>query len=114
MQEHFNERKVNSRKIKNAPAFLNLDNYIGKYLDDFYGQVQVIKNRGTLRIHFLDGMKGDLRHWHHNTFRIIWDNELYGRSFINFNLNDFGEVANLSIDKIGLFPFGEMFDKFDE
>jgi len=93
---------------------INLNAYLGSYQDNFYGQIQIIKQGQNLKIHFLEGLKGDLSHWHYNTFRITWDNELYGQSFINFNLNETGEINNLTIDKIGLFPFGEVFEKMTD
>ncbi len=89
----------------------DLKSYIGEYANDFYGLIKIHLEEDNLNVRFLNGMRGELSYWQYNTFRISWENELHGQSLINFDRDYQGKVIGLAIDKIGLFPFNEVFQK---
>lgn len=88
-----------SRKKKTKPT-LSLEDYVGIYDSEAYGKVVVEKEGKNLKIKFWDDsdLKGDLEHWHFDTFRNIWKNPALREEFMQFHLNKKGEVEALDYE----------------
>jgi len=76
-----------------------LQNYTGVYKDQLYDNAEVFLEDGELTIRFWDDeeMTASLEHWHHDTFRVIWDNQALREDLLTFRLGFDGEVE--SFDK---------------
>ena len=71
----------------------SLSDYAGKYENDLYGETSLTVVDGSLKLSLWDDtITGTLEHWHHNTFRIIWDNKAKREEFVSFQLNIGGEI----------------------
>ena len=65
---------------------LPLDRYAGKYLDPLRGEIVVSADAGGLKVRYSNAFVGRLKHWHHNTFRAVWEADWRGPALINFTL----------------------------
>ena len=89
-----------SRKTGTQPA-LALDQYVGDYVSDVYGDVAIAMEDGKLVLRYSDDYTADLEHWHHDTFSAKWRRAGSGRSFVTFSLDSRARVASLDLNEIG-------------
>jgi hypothetical protein len=65
--------------------------YAGTYHSDIYGKISVEEKDGNLRLLFADSprLNATLRHWHYDTFEILWDEKHAWFSFgiVKFNMD---------------------------
>lgn len=102
-------KKREDERAKNTNPSLALEKYAGDYSDQMYGDAKVAFENGKLRANFGPNFRGTLEHWHFDTFRVKWDDEVAGQSFINFKLNSQGKVDMMSME--GLADFKRQPDK---
>lgn len=55
-----------------------LDAYAGTYVDVPHGDLVVKHDNGKLTLQFGGGEVGDLEHWHHDVFRVRWQDRVNG------------------------------------
>ncbi len=94
------EEKLQESRQKNTSPSLPLDNYSGIYHDPLSGDATINLESGQLRFHYNVRHSGKLEHWHHNTFRVHWENQIFDmadKTFLNFHLNKEGKVASLEV-----------------
>lgn len=75
--------------------------YCGTFEDKMYGQAEVKLNEGELFIKLLPTEKyfyGQLSHWHHDSFKVQFDDPFLPFALINFELDDDGSVTGFKID----------------
>jgi CubicO group peptidase (beta-lactamase class C family) len=74
--------------------------YAGTYHSDIYGKISVEEKDGNLRLLFADSprLNATLRHWHYDTFEILWDEKHAWFSFgiVKFNLD--GKLQVIGMD----------------
>ena len=95
--------KREAERIKNTSPSLSLEKYAGDYTDEMYGDAKVTLEKGALKARFGPHFNGTLEHWHYDTFRVKWDDEMAGQSFINFKLNSQGKIDTMSIEGLADF-----------
>jgi CubicO group peptidase (beta-lactamase class C family) len=88
-------KKEEKDRVKDTKPSLALDKYAGKYNDDKYGTVKVVKEKDKLVLHFGPAFVGDLEHWHYDTFRATWRDPIFPKVLVTFTLNGQGKVAEL-------------------
>lgn len=69
-----------------------LDAYAGPYVDTPHGDMVITHEGGKLTLQFGGGEKADLEHWHHDVFRVRWQDRVNGwaDSFAAFALDATG------------------------
>jgi CubicO group peptidase (beta-lactamase class C family) len=97
------QQKIEADRIRNTNPSLSLENYAGNYTDEMYGDMKVTFENGKLKAKFGPYFNGTLEHWHYDTFRVIWEDEVQGQGFINFKLNSQGKVDLMNVEGLGEF-----------
>ena len=102
------KRQVEAQKARrrsDTKPSLALAAYAGKYADPFYGEMEVTFADGKLRLSIGKGdtRSADLEHWHHDTFRTVWQRRWLGEGLVSFQLNSVtGEVEAINISGVQL------------
>jgi CubicO group peptidase (beta-lactamase class C family) len=97
------EKKREDARVKGTQPSLELKGYSGTYTDQMYGDAKVVEENGKLVLSYGAAFKGDLEHWHYNTFRATWRDRTLGKSLITFNLNAAGKADGLNIENLADF-----------
>jgi CubicO group peptidase (beta-lactamase class C family) len=98
------QRHRERARIVGTEPSLPLDRYAGTYIDSLYGEMNVDQVAdGSLVLRFGHLWKGDLEHWHFNTFRVHWQDSSMGQSFLTFSLAPDGRVRMMSLEEFGDF-----------
>lgn len=95
-----------SRVAVSSPT-LPLENYTGVYVDSLYGEVKVSLESSGLTLHVMHSKRlvADLKHWHYDTFRVVFrDRRMGNRQVVRFELDATGDVHE--IDFVGFTTFG--------
>lgn len=90
-------------RVADAPPSLPLSAYPGTYAGRALGEATVAIDSG--RLVFEHGsLRGTLEHWHHDTFRVRWEDPAWraaaGAGWISFRLGRAGEVEALDLEAI--------------
>ena len=92
------QKKQNENRISNAPANLELKNYVGFYTHKMFGKLHVTIKNNRLQFNFNNYTFFDLEHWHYNTFRSSKHPEWRYRTFLNFPLNKDGKIEKVEFN----------------
>lgn len=76
--------------------------FAGRYVDAWYGPVEISELSGKLRIDFLKtpNMAGVLSHWQYDTFRTEWDDSSIEPAYVTFSLDAEGKVARITMKPV--------------
>ena len=80
---------------------LPLVHYAGGYEDAYCGRMTVTHEDGALVLRYGREHRGDLTHWHYDTFLVTWRQRHLDRSFATFALNSKGAVETLTLEDTG-------------
>jgi CubicO group peptidase (beta-lactamase class C family) len=97
--------KLKQTRHHNTTPSLDLEEYVGNYQQEMYGNVSVRVVENALEFIFNDFVSFRATHWHFDTFRSDKHNRYRTSIMINFNLDQSGKVEELEV-------FGETFKKF--
>jgi CubicO group peptidase (beta-lactamase class C family) len=95
-------RHVAARDARSKPS-LPLANYTGTYRDAWYGDVEIARANGKMRLRMKPSpdLVGTLEHWQHDTFIVRWDQRwLNADAFVNFSLDPDGAVRDVRMEAI--------------
>lgn len=97
------EKKLEDARVKNTKPSLALEKYAGTYSGAMYGDAKVSLENGHLVLRFLPAPNfvGDLEHWHYDTFRVKWRDQIvypFPKGFVTFTLDAQGAVGEMKID----------------
>jgi len=96
------EAKLATAHDPAAKPSLPLEDYAGTYHNDFYGNVTVTFDKGSLRLAFGNpDFSATLVPWNHDTFQAPWKDRLFGKGYITFDLDALGDVADLKLAGVG-------------
>lgn len=109
MLENWKKREENFEKenlrreevrVKNTKPSLELEKYTGLYEDKMYGKAEIRIEKEKLFMQFLPSptMKGELKHYHYDSFYIDWEDEFLTRGWIKFDMNFDASVKSFSIE----------------
>jgi CubicO group peptidase (beta-lactamase class C family) len=90
--------KLEAARIKNTKPSRPLEEYVGSYSDDLYGEFRIRKVNGVLVAQYGPRLIADLEHWHFDTFRGRWRNKQIGKIFVTFHLSPEGKPEELVAD----------------
>jgi CubicO group peptidase (beta-lactamase class C family) len=98
------EKKRNDERVKDTKPSLALNNYVGTYTDEMYGDLKVEQNEGgNLVVRYGPAFIGDLEHWHYDTFQAAWRDRTLGKGLVTFTLGAQGKVESVKIQNMADF-----------
>ncbi|HET9984864.1 MAG TPA: serine hydrolase [Longimicrobiales bacterium] len=95
--------KVEAARVKGTKPSLPLHKYAGVYTDSLYGKVSVALENGHLVATSGPAFVADLEHWHYDTFRAVFRNHAYGKTYMTFAVDKMGQVGALDVDDFAVF-----------
>ena len=88
-------------RVSNTTPSCPLAQYAGVYEDAYCGRLTVTREDGALVLRYGQSHRGDLTHWHYDTFLVTWRQRHLDRSFATFALNSTGTVETLTLEDTG-------------
>lgn len=95
MREDFESTRITGTTVTHP-----LRDYVGYYNNDLYDRATISYENDTLWLTLFDdeeNLKAELEHWHHNTFRINWENPALREDFLQFHMDYEGSIDRLEI-----------------
>jgi CubicO group peptidase (beta-lactamase class C family) len=92
------ERRLVASRVENTKPSLPLARYVGTYHNPLPGDATVTMKDGKLYFFYNRRHRGYLTHWHYDTFRIVWINNIMDMSekaFVRFAMTENGKVYKL-------------------
>ncbi|TVQ65084.1 MAG: serine hydrolase [Balneolaceae bacterium] len=73
--------------------------YTGRFHSDLYDGLTIREQNGKLLLTLFDDpeLTAVLEHWHHNMFRVLWENRALREEFIHFRISDEGRIDTAEI-----------------
>lgn len=97
-----------ARKSDTNPT-LSLNDYVGTYHADMYGEITIKNENGKLRLDFSHSpdLSATLSHWHYDSWKIEWDqvHAWFDFGLLSFDLNDELKITGMKINV----PNGDIF-----
>jgi CubicO group peptidase (beta-lactamase class C family) len=97
------EAELAAKRVPNTHPSLAVEKYAGKYSDTEYGDINIAKKDGKLRIDYGPERQGTLEHWNYDTYQIVWDDPMIDKCLAGFQLNQNGEAALVEISDLAIF-----------
>ncbi|HEX7334534.1 MAG TPA: serine hydrolase [Pyrinomonadaceae bacterium] len=97
------EKKAESERVQGTSPSLALDKYAGTFQSEMYGEAKIALENDKLVLRFGPNFTGDLQHWHYDTFRVVWRDQMQGKGFVNFRLNTAAKVDVINIENLSEF-----------
>jgi CubicO group peptidase (beta-lactamase class C family) len=93
---------IKNARVDNTKPSLAQNSYTGAYQSDIYGLIEVKEENNRLRLYFEDAprLTATLKHWHYDTYEIIWDEKHAWFNFgtLQFLLNNKLEVTGIDFN----------------
>jgi CubicO group peptidase (beta-lactamase class C family) len=89
-------------RVLNTKPSLALTAYVGTYADPLFGSITISIENETLVGENIKLGKGAISHWNYDTFQLAWDKKWYGKTGLNFRLNQEGKVSSVEMDGVSL------------
>ncbi|WP_158508999.1 alpha/beta fold hydrolase [Gemmatirosa kalamazoonensis] len=99
------QQRAEAQRVPNTKPSLPLSAYAGTYSDSLYGDMTIREENGKLNLTFGPIWKGELEHWHFDTFHTKFDTPVLGTIPITFHLNAAAKVDELATDLAGPVTF---------
>ena len=91
-------------QVKNTKPSVPVEKYVGQYLADIYGKIEVKKEGDKLRLSFehSNRFNATLEHWHYDVWKIKWDNAAdlswFHFATVRFEMDNNLNVTGLDFD----------------
>ncbi len=97
-QKEFDRR--DSIRVKNTTPSLPLEKYTGIYEDKMYGKAEVSVKDGSLFLQFLPSkeFRGELKHYHYDTFTIDWADQFLTKGWVKFEMDFNADIEKFTIE----------------
>jgi CubicO group peptidase (beta-lactamase class C family) len=96
------KRAWENSQIKDTKLSHNMDDYVGTYMSDVYGAVEISKNKKNnlyLKMMHTPDYQGELKHWHYDTFTVKFDKAIsLPEGTVSFVSDKTGKIIELQID----------------
>lgn len=106
--------EIESQRELNTNPSVDISKLAGEYYDDLYADIVVKYEEDNLHIVFWEDetLIADLEHWEHDKWRAIWRNPAQREKFLEFVIDENGEVSSLDITftlrplllQVGIYP----------
>ena len=101
---HTERRKADSINLPvqaaNTKPSLPLQHYTGTYSDELYGSVNIVSENNQLKVIINTVRKGDLTHFHYDTFKAVYPKKENSPDYYTFQINSHGKVNAVSVNGI--------------
>ena len=84
------QAREGSQRVANTKPSLPLAAYAGAYTDSLYGDLTIREENGKLQLVFGPNWKGELEHWHFDSFRVRFDTPVLPPVPVTFRLGASG------------------------
>ncbi|HLY18049.1 MAG TPA: serine hydrolase [Bryobacteraceae bacterium] len=94
------EKSAASARAADSKPSLPLEKYAGRYVDPWYGDIDIALEQGKLVMRFshTPALTGDLEHWQYDTFKARWrDRSLAADAFVTFALKPDGSIRQVNM-----------------
>ena len=91
--------------MANTKPSLPLAGYAGTYADSLYGEITIREENGKLQLVFGPNWRGELEHWHFDSFRVRFDTPVLPPVPVTFRLGASGKVEEVQLDMAGTASF---------
>ena len=92
-----NNARPELKPTPNTTSAVEENALLGTYTNKQYGWVKVSKENGVLKFNLNDMVKGTIKHWHYNTYQVIFDKKYWGEMLVNVNLDVLGKLSHIDI-----------------
>lgn len=92
------EKESDSKRVQGTSPSLPLENYTGKFVNESFGNADVINENGVLMMKFPGEYTMRLSHWNYDTFRGEFSNWWFDKTNIQFVLAANGTVSGFTMD----------------
>ena len=89
-------------RVLNTKPSLPLQAYVGTYTDPLFGSITITLENEILVAENIKLGKGKVSHWNYDTFQLAWNKKWYGKTGLNFRLNEQGKVTTVEMDGVSL------------
>lgn len=103
-------KEIEESRVPNTKPSLDAADYCASYENEMYGTAEVKSENGKLILFYNSKVMGVLDHWHFDTFRVNTEafgsyqfHDILDRSFVTFDLNSRGKVAEMHIEDLAVF-----------
>lgn len=112
------KKEFEANQVQGTHPALNLAEYAGTYTSLIYGQAQVTQDGEKLFIQLSahPDIRGELEHWHYDTFLCHWTDPVFDKSIIPFAIDRNGKVESfkLSVRPDWIDPLEYVFERDKE
>lgn len=94
------EATLRAKRAKNTRPTHPLTAFAGTYFDPLSGEATVRLQNGKLLFDYNPRYRGELEHWHYDTFRVHWHHPIFDmqpKTFLTFLVDENGEVSGLQV-----------------
>lgn len=93
------KKKFEEARVQGTHPALNLAEYAGTYTSLIYGKAQVAQEGEKLFIQLSahPAIRGELEHWHYDTFLCHWTDPVFDKSIIPFAIDRTGKVKSFKL-----------------
>jgi CubicO group peptidase (beta-lactamase class C family) len=95
--------RTERERVPGTRPSLELAAYVGTYSNEMYGDVSITESDGRLHVRYGTAFRGELEHWHYDTFVARWDDEGLGTSYVTFALTPMATVGRMEIQGLADF-----------
>lgn len=94
-------KPADPERIADTNPSLPIDQYTGVFRDVAYGDITVKIEEGKLVLRFshTPAFTADLKHWHFDTFRLVWRDRYIPKGLVTFILDSNGKVNAIHLDQ---------------
>ncbi len=75
----------------------------GSYFHPAFGELLVRSGEDKLSMRLATVMLGDLKHWHHDRYRVTWRGPAPLSYFVTYRINESGTVSEIEVEGFGTF-----------
>jgi CubicO group peptidase (beta-lactamase class C family) len=94
------EQEKEAKRVVGTNPSLPLDSLAGKYINEIYGDAEIVANGNELTLKFPNKINLALKHWNYDVFRGYYNYEWYGKAWVTFSLNSDGKIAQFDFDGV--------------
>jgi len=96
------QKQLESKRVKDTKPSLGLEQYVGTYSDQLYGDLSITLEGGVLTFGY-HSTRVPLEHWHYNTFKGKAGAGLGAISMVTFQLDAAGKASTVEVEGLGSF-----------
>ena len=94
------EKEAENKRVLNTKPSLSLKSYCGRFSNLSFGNADIVLENDSLAVKLPNDYNMHLKHWNYDTFTGQYDNWWFGKSAIQFLLDNNGAVSGFLLDGI--------------